>query len=90
MARVKSFGVGVLAVFSIVTVIVLVRTFTVTVRKDPVVKCSSSDADFIPLTDKRLENFRTALKCQTISRSHHTYNREALAELGRFIVKGTD
>ena len=70
-----------------VTVVVLIRTAALQVRTDAVRKCSSSDADFIPLTEKRLDNFRRALRFETVSRDSHDCNREQLAQLGQFIVQ---
>ncbi|KAK7102398.1 N-fatty-acyl-amino acid synthase/hydrolase PM20D1.2-like [Littorina saxatilis] len=86
MSRARVLGLLLLAI-SPITFVVLVRTFTVQFRTDAVRKCSSSDADFIPLTEKRLENFRQALRFRTVSRDQHDYNREELARLGKFIVQ---
>lgn len=74
-------------IFPFLTIVVVIRTFTFQVRNDPVRKCKSSDADFIPLTEKRLENFRQALRCETVSRDFHDYNREELARLGKLILE---
>ncbi|KAL8595180.1 hypothetical protein ACOMHN_013853 [Nucella lapillus] len=73
--------------FPCLTVVVVIRTFTFQVRTDQVRKCKSSDADFIPLTEKRLENFRQALRYQTVSTDFGDYNREELGRLGKFIVE---
>ena len=88
MASAKSTALSVLGCFVAVVVVLFIRAFTLHVRTDPVRKCSSADADFIPLTEKRLDNFRQALRLETVSRDRHDYNRKQLAEFGRFIVKG--
>ena len=88
MSREKSVGLFLLAGSALAIVVVLIRTFTLQVRTTAVRKCSSSDADFIPLTEKRLENFRHALRFETVSRDRHDYNREQLARFGQFIVQG--
>ena len=88
MSRAKPAGLFLLTVIALVTVVVLIRTFTMKVRTVAARKCSSSDADYIPLTEKRLENFRQALRFQTVARELHDYNREQLAQFGQFIVQG--
>ena len=88
MSRAKSAGLFLLTVIALVTVVVLIRTLTMKVRTGASRKCSSSDADYIPLTEKRLENFRQALRFQTVAREVHDYNREQLAQFGQFIVQG--
>lgn len=67
--------------------VVCIRTFTHSMRNDTVVKCSSDDAAFIPLTEKRLDNFRRALQFRTVSRDFRNYDRDQLTRLGQFIVK---
>ncbi|KAK7489673.1 hypothetical protein BaRGS_00019068 [Batillaria attramentaria] len=87
MSRAKSTALFLLALFLVVSAVVVIRTFTLKVRTDSVVKCSSSDADFIPLTEKRLKNFQTALRFETVSRDRHDYSRHELAQLCQFIIQ---
>lgn len=70
------------------TLVVIIRTLAVKVRTDDVIKCASSDADFIPLTQERLEKFRQVLRFQSISTDFHDYNGTELANIGNFITKG--
>ena len=88
MSRAKPAGLFLLTAIALITVVVLIRTFTMKVRTVAAKKCSSSDADYIPLTEKRLDNFRQALRFQTVARELHDYNREQLAQFGQFIVQG--
>ncbi|CAL1545093.1 unnamed protein product [Lymnaea stagnalis] len=73
-------------VFVLLSVLVS-RTVYFSQKSSPVMECKTTDADFIVLSNLRLNRFQTALQFQTISKSAEDYNREALQNFGDFIVK---
>ncbi|KAK3610576.1 hypothetical protein CHS0354_009016 [Potamilus streckersoni] len=73
------------AVFCTVLLVIVVRTFTLTVRSDGVKQCEKLDHDFIPATEEVLERFRKAIRFQTVSQELHVYNRPELERLLDFI-----
>ena len=74
--------------FSLVIIIVLIRTFTFSVRNDTVKDCAPSDVDYIRATDQIINNFRRALQIQTVSKDRHEYNRSELLKLQQLIKTG--
>ena len=74
-------------IFSIVLVIVIVRTFTLAPRKISAPECKPYDTDFIKADRDVVQRFQQALQFQTISYSPHVYNRDELVKLREFIIK---
>ncbi|KAL5014571.1 hypothetical protein ScPMuIL_008841 [Solemya velum] len=72
--------------FVLLTVVIVIRTLTFSVRTDRVSSCKSSDSDFIPASDAVVGRFRSALRYQTVSTSPHIYNRTELDKLRNFII----
>ncbi|KAK6176811.1 hypothetical protein SNE40_015042 [Patella caerulea] len=71
----------------VLVVIVVVRTFTFSVRTDQVVECKNSDSDFIKLNDQILERFKKGLRIQTVSRDVGDISEQALVDIQNLIKK---
>ncbi|KAJ8301966.1 hypothetical protein KUTeg_020953 [Tegillarca granosa] len=74
-----------LLIFSVLFIIIAIRTWTFSVRVDKVRECRSVDSDFIQATDEVIERFQKALKFQTVSVEPHVYNTSELHQLKEFI-----
>ncbi|XP_025106840.1 N-fatty-acyl-amino acid synthase/hydrolase PM20D1-like [Pomacea canaliculata] len=81
------FGKLFAAVTLILVLVVLIRTWTLKAHTDDVFRCSNISADFIPLTEVRLENFRRSLRFQTVTKDRQVYDRDQLAQLVKFIIQ---
>lgn len=82
------FGKLFAAVTLILVLVALIRTWTLKAHTDDVFRCSNISADFIPLTEVRLENFRRSLRFQTVTKDRQVYDRDQLAQLVKFIIQG--
>ncbi|XP_041347787.1 N-fatty-acyl-amino acid synthase/hydrolase PM20D1.1-like [Gigantopelta aegis] len=71
--------------FLSVVIVVLIRTFTLSVRTDTVDDCTATDEDFIRASDKIISNFRRALQIKTVSKNVHEYDTGELLKLQQLI-----
>lgn len=76
------------SVFFVLTAIVLIRTFTLSVRIDDVQICDSKDEDFIEATDEIIQRFKKVLRFKTVSKEKGIYDRDELLKMQNFIISG--
>ena len=81
-------GVGFL--LALVVVVVMVRTFMLSPRSIAGPPCKPLDTDFINASQKLVDNFRQALRFQTVSRDFGDYNRKDLLQFQAFIKKSME
>ncbi|XP_046355018.2 N-fatty-acyl-amino acid synthase/hydrolase PM20D1-like [Haliotis rufescens] len=74
------------SVFFVLTAIVLIRTFTLSVRIDNVQICDSKDEDFVEATDEIIQRFKKALRFKTVSKEKGIYDRDELLKMQNFII----
>ncbi|XP_067683021.1 N-fatty-acyl-amino acid synthase/hydrolase PM20D1-like [Haliotis asinina] len=73
------------SVVFVLAAIVIIRTFTLSVRMDDIQICDSKDDDFIEATDEIIQKFRTALRFKTVSLEAGIYDRDELFKMVEFI-----
>ena len=74
-----------LALFLVVTAIVLIRTLTLAPKNVTEQECNPLDSDFIKADNELLKRFQTALQFATVSRSTIDLNTVELLKLQNFI-----
>lgn len=70
-----------------ITVIVILRTISLSHRKDDVTFCKSTDMDYIKATNEIVKRFQDSLRFKTVSTKQGDYNREQLVLLNNYLEK---
>ena len=84
------FSYFLLAAFSTVVLIVIVRTVIFSHHPTAAVPCLPSDLDYIHADDTVKKRFQKAITFQTVSYDVGNYNRAELYKFLQFILEGKD
>ena len=85
MSLVKQLILGISVILFGLTIVVLIRTFTLETRTIHAPECKPMDTDFISADKKLIERFQKAIQFSTVSWARHEYNASELTKLREFI-----